>query len=717
MILADYPGHLVGCLLVALLVGVCCWAYRSTVLRPLGLRRWCLAPLTLVSLFLLIIIAWNPSAMRSVTEEQPCTLLAFFDTSKSMSIEDRLDRVIERFESALPDGKQTNAVIQRFGFDRSCYPVAHTNELQRWGDTSDLSGAWSVLENALTVTDQTTTDTQRSVSGVLLFSDGQFDFLDPMAYAPLVHEGVPFTIVGVGSEQSQPDLRVARLQAPPRVAVDSAYPVLVTLAGTDLGEQAVTVTLSRNGHAIDQQVVRFAADQSQVTLPFELSATTLGLDTLEVTAQGQKNEINSANNRKARVVQVVTNDKLRVLLYSQVANADLGKIRQALLRDEKVELDFRLDAVRNPALVRDNPQTTLRVAFPRSRGELNSFDVIFLGPVEIRQFSNDQAEALYNYVSQRGGAVIFLPGRESFGLHHLTQTPMAPLVPVQFQGSQTQQRPRHLELAQLSPEAEARDLMSWLDEVEAPPLTVASYERIHKKPAATTWLELDGTPLICVQRLGRGRTALINTSVLSLWYRENQDGGLLRQILAGLTSRVGAITSRESRIDLVAKEDPATGRVDMEALVRDIDYQPVDKATVLLDVAGTVYRMQGHGPGRYAVRLDQAPARSFLVTVKAETGGRFLGEKVSAIDLPERADEMTRTQSNKAFLKTLAQHTQATYMDLEDFDRKHLEGFAQSRTVERKIDLVSIWARWPLLSGLCAILILNWFLRRAWGMV
>jgi hypothetical protein len=127
--------------------------------------------------------------------------------------------------------------------------------------------------------------------------------------------------------------------------------------------------------------------------------------------------------------------------------------------------------------------------------------------------------------------------------------------------------------------------------------------------------------------------------------------------------------------------------------------------------------MNPTGKGYYVAEVDGTQSNTIIATVQAEVGGVFLGEKSIAVNLPPRENEMTNTEFNEHFLQALAQQTNALYLHEDKIDRDIVKIFDAQTYMGQSRRLTSIWPRWPLLMTLCLILFLEWFLRRAKGLV
>ena len=81
----------------------------------------------------------------------------------------------------------------------------------------------------------------------------------------------------------------------------------------------------------------------------------------------------------------------------------------------------------------DGPQE-LAAGFPTSRAELFKYRAIVLGSVEASAFTQEQLRMLADFVSVRGGGILFLGGRSSFGEGGFSGTPLADVLPFYISG-------------------------------------------------------------------------------------------------------------------------------------------------------------------------------------------------------------------------------------------------------------------------------------------
>ena len=756
MIFVNYPGHFVaGLLLVSFAVLIASAFYSKELQKAkLKLYRPLLALLQYLSIVILLLILWNPSSLKKTQTVSKNSVLVFFDTSESMSvIEDgrvsRLDKALNIFEAKFAPTDSGGPDYKIFGFDRQAYHSGSSDFLRRWGSQTNMHSVPALLAkydaaeepqlSKKTKSSDLQTEEgpdgkesieQGKIAGVVVFTDGQADDKNVSAYLPVGKEGFEIVLVGVGSKEPQSDVAIKSTEAPSRVVIDTVYKVEVVVTGRNLQDRPVTIELLKDDYVIASKELAASSfpqwggrgpyvslGSRDVTAEFLVGADKLGRHVLSARAQAVEQEVNLANNVRSTMVEVVEKASLKVLFYSQEANFNIGKIRQALARDSKVELDLGLDVIKGNELSDESMKRCGYVKLPSSREGFYKYDIIILGPCVLERLADAQIDGLYSFVVDRGGGLILLPGKARSGPAAWEDVKARALVPVIFDRDEPviQRSPGKIELTLegLDSKVIRRAELQEFDEPAS-----AYYGIIDKKPAATTLASVKDTPVVTVHRVGRGRVCLLNASKLFTWYREDLEGGLLHKFMSGLTACVGRVKSAEAAIELFAERvSGETGRVKFDAYVCDKMFAPVGSANVLLAVGDEVLSMDEVGGGYYAAEIEDITNEAVVATVEAEINGMFLGEKTIAVNLPQPETEMTNVELDEKFLQALAKKLGGKYFAAKDVDKNIAQMF-EARTHSEGISrMASIWPTWPLLLVLCLLLSFGWFLRRAVGLV
>ena len=725
VLLVDYPGHVIATVMLLAAAAVLVVAYRSMKLQPARGWRWLLGILQLAVVAALLVIIWNPAQPRETESEASNTVLVFFDSSESMSVADsadstRLDRAIEVFDQRFREGSGRLPNFRIYGFDSTCYHCQDATHLRRWGSRTDMQRMLKIIGRYDSASDAHLSQTKDTgaVVGAVVFTDGQADEKNHELYFPLRNKELPVLLVGVGSQRPTFDVAVKSIKAPTTVALDTVYQMQAVITTKGLRpDDSVTVELLRDSYPME--IREFTAEELAIDpqVRFSLDGDELGWQRIGVRVSMGRDEVNPANNVRQTMVRVARNDDLKVLLYSRVANFDIGKIRSALERDRKIQLDIGLDAIISPGLSETVRSMAGHVELPGDREGFNRYDIIILGPVAFDDLGKDQIEALYSFVADRGGGLILLPGKDDdYSLERVKNKRIRALLPVDFEGEaepDAGQRP-----AQLTLEGEASGVLQPEDLENDPARLGLPHTSLRKKPASTTIMQAYDRPILCTQRLGRGRVAVLNASGLFQWYRENEDGGLLRTLLSGLTSYVGRTTSLEAGLELFPQRDlKDQSTVTFDAYVYDENFKPVAGATVLLEFGGEVQRMYPMSAGHYVAQVANVMDEAIVARAEAQMQGVFLGERTCAVTLPIPRGEMDELALDSAFLKRLAKKIGARYLRENEIDTETVELFPPTRPVVNVSKLESIWPRWGLLLSLCGLLSVAWFIRRARGLI
>jgi len=728
MILIDYPGHLVAFTLAAGLAVLTAAAFHAPEVRTparAGYGRL-LMLLQCTVILLLLLILWDPSALQTRPTFTTNTVATLFDTSESMSIADdgnrsRLDRALERFTTGFRPDDMAGPRYRLYGFDRHAYHCGTPDLLRRWGDETNLHAACALVADQIGPGGPDVSgDTP---AGTILFTDGRAADRNIHSYPPLARKDVPLLLVGVGSAQSRPDLAIKSIAAPARAWIDTAYPVTVMLTGTHLAQDALTLELLYDQVVIDARQIKpeqwkKESSQSETIVEFKVPADRLGTHVLTARVPPHPEEINTANNLRSASVGVTQEQTLQVLLYARQASFDVGKLRQALAWDRRVRCDFRLDAIRDPALAQRVSSSLGYAGFPQTCDELYRYDVVVLGAYDVDGLTADQWEALHTFVTERGGGLLLLPGPAVASLPASRNNPVGALSPVLLDGPEPRLWPPEPNTIGRTFEAQALGLLGRTFSPK-PDEKISPYYNIARvKPAATTLATVGAAPIISVHRIGRGRVGLFNASKLFKQYREDKEGGLLAACVCELAAYLGRTPSTASGIELFAERTAADPRhVLFSAYVVNEAFEPVNEANVLLRVSGQVLAMLPTGKGRYTREVNMGVSESIVATAQAEADGVFLGEMIMTASLPSLPDEMSDTDFDETFLRALAQRLGARYAHVDDLDDDDAKTFVARRQAGTIQQVRSLWPNWPLLLILCLLLSAQWFIRRSIGLV
>ncbi|MEO5957755.1 MAG: hypothetical protein ABIR80_01435, partial [Opitutaceae bacterium] len=382
--------------------------------------------------------------------------------------------------------------------------------------------------------------------------------------------------------------------------------------------------------------------------------------------------------------------------------------------------------------------------FPRLPEDLYGYHAIIVDDLEAEFFTQDQAQLVQKFVSERGGGFLMLGGMESFQEGKYARTPIGDMLPVYLDRDAPEQEapgPLHFQLARegwlqawarlRDNEADERTRIDGMHHFEV-------FNRVRGlKPGAALVASVrdqkgQDMPALAVQRFGRGRTGALTIGNLWRWGQEDAAAHvdmdkawrqLVRWLVSDVPNRV------QTTIEPLAAD--ANGAVRVQVRVRDEKFQPVDDAAVTIQVEPVVFEGTAGAAGT-AIKLEAEPALSepglyqatyvprqtggykAIATVK-NNAGADLGRAEAGWSSDLAAEEFRSLTPNVALLEDIARKTGGQVVAMGD-----LEKFA-SRLPQLRAPVMETWSypAWhtPLMFAFAlACLLAEWGLRRWKGM-
>ena len=482
----------------------------------------------LASVLLLLWLA-GPSLVRASWQALPQTALLLVDQTQSMQVGERR-AVAARAEAEL------RAEAQRVpGLVLRTVPVP-----------AAASGGTRLFE-ALS---RATSDIPAGqLAGVLAITDGQVHD---------VPQGLPERLAGTGGDPvpvplhalivaagEQTDRRLRVLQSPPYAIIGHDATIRVEIE--DLGPNPsppgthATLRLRRDGDAPVTREVAVGVPQD-ITLPVDHPGPIL----IELDASALPGEVSTLNNQAMLQINGVR-DRLRVLLVSGVPNQGERVWRRLLKADPAVDL-VHFTILRPPDKDDTTPLNELAlIAFPTRElfaEKIDSFDLIILDGFENRGILPlAYLQNIADFV-RGGGGLLLTAGPEFIGRNGLQDTPLGDILPVhvpdegglveeRFQPMPTALGRRHpvtAGLPQTPSLTSGKNDQGW-----GPWYRALRADEQHGQVLLTAPDGNGGTsPLLVLDHVGSGRTAMLLSDQIWLWSRGEGGGGpqaeLLRRI-------------------------------------------------------------------------------------------------------------------------------------------------------------------------------------------
>lgn len=769
--------------LFAVAAGVLAWSYRSPavpLVRAAGLT------LKLLGLVALALCLLEPLWLGQRVRPGANLFAVVADNSQSLQVHDRGEsksrgEVLRALVEPSATGWQATLAetfdVRRYLFDVRLLATSDFHEATFEGRATSLGASLRGVTERFQ---------GRPLAGVLLFTDGTAT--DLPAGASTDWKGLPpiFPVV-MGHREAVRDIAVQQVHVTQSSFEDAPVTIQadVTAAGYR-GQPIVARLVDRTGKIVLEQSAAGRGDGETLAFRFQLKPELPGLSFYQVrvgaradlAADAPKSEEATLVNN-ARVVAVDRGQgPFRILYVSGRPNWEFKFLNRSLQSDEQVQLvglirvakrepkfDFRgragetsnplfrgfgsqgaeeVQRYDQPVLVRLNTrdEVELRAGFPRTPEELYGYHAVIVDDLESEFFAPDQSMLLQKFVSERGGGFLMLGGMESFQEGKYVRTPVGDMLPVYLDRDESGATPPgavHLQLERegwLQPWARLRDNEN--DE-RARLAAMPAFEVVNRvrglKPGASviaTVRDDKGAelPALAVQRFGRGRTAAL---MVGDFWRWGQRGGAAGQEDMAKAWRQLArwlVADVPKRVDCTVEQvagDP-NGAMRVQVRVRDEKFQPVDDATVAIEVQPVVFA----GTAGAAIKLEAEPALSepglFQATyVPRQTGGfravataknssgADLGRAEAGWSTDLAAEEFRSLTPNYALLEDLARKTGGEVIAAADLD-KFARRLPQLRAPVMETWSYPAWHTPAMFAFALACLLAEWGLRRWKGL-
>jgi uncharacterized membrane protein len=645
--------------------------------------RGIMAGLRVALLGFLVFCLMQPTLVLSTVVPQQNFVGVLVDDSRSMGLQDadgtvRSDFVADAFtpgEGTLLDALSERFVLRFFRFSDVATRIDGLGELGYDGTHTNIARALDAVRQELTGV---------PLSGLVMVSDGADNDVRPLteALVPLQAAGVPVFTVGVGDETIEPDIELGRVELPRTVLEGSTLMVDLVVTQSGYGRRTVPIIVEDDVRILAEETVELGPDGEPVVARIGFQVESRGSRRIDFRIPTQPGERVDQNNRRTAWVEVRSESE-KILYYEGEPRFEVKFMRRAVAEDENLQLVVLQRTAESKFLrLSVSDSTELEFGFPTTREELYRYRGLVLGSVEASFFTHDQLQMIADFVSERGGGVLFIGGHSAFAEGGWAGTPVEEVMPLILEPaaatgpegyfSEVKVSPTPAGLAHPSVQLDADP-----EEVRArwealPPLTVVN-PLSRTRPGATTLLSgsVSGSApdqvVLAFQRYGRGTSIALTPQDTWLWQMhsdvplEDQSHEafwqqVLRWLVDGAPDAVSVVTDQE-RV-----EPGETVRV--VASVSDSTYLDVNDATVSarvtspsgmveeLPVEWTVER-----DGEYVVEFRPAEMGDYEIELDAQREEAPLGTDRTVVHVAASDDEYFDAARRTALLRRIADET------------------------------------------------------------
>jgi hypothetical protein len=467
------------------------------------------------------------------------------------------------------------------------------------------------------------------LAGTIAITDGQIH--DVPATTP---GGAPLNLL-LTAKGEETDRRLRIIEAPSYGIVGKS--VTLRLVVEDMGTNGhtgpATLTISRDGQRFRQESVPIGVEQ-QIEVPI----TRAGPTVIEMAANPLPGEVSQINNKAVVAINGVR-DRLRVLLISGEPHQGERTWRRLLKADPSVDL-VHFTILRPPEKDDRTPLNELAlIAFPVRElfvDKIGEFDLIILDRFQNRGLLPLPYLANIADHVRQGGALLMSVGPEFAGSTSLAGTPLGSVIPgapaptnaVVDQAF----RPMVSDLGQRHPVTDGLPGANPPGDPSKAPTWGSWYRRVEPGDVNGEVLMRtpDGDPLLALDRVGEGRTALLLSDQIWLWSRGHQGGGPQAELLR----RIAHWLMKEPELEENALTATVSdGVLKIESRSTD-PTPPLDVQVTDPDGKTDTIRLQQQSPGR-AVATRSAPTPGVW---RVTQGGRSAYAAAGAANPREIAD-------------------------------------------------------------------------------
>ncbi len=706
---------------------------------------------TLVAAVLLIMI-WKPALLVSTTERGENTVAWVIDSSASMqrqdaeppassigspTVQSRFDAAVQVLQgAALDEQSDFDVTLQVLGDELS--PVDSVEAVKNHGFTA-RSNLAPGLERLLGSVSDT------ALAAVVLISDGadNSDTVDARWWQMLSAAGVPVHTVGVGLGADPTDLELADVHVPERVQPDS--PVSARLHIRHSGAASVRVRVSAADELLAAQDLELPAGVEQSVHVIRFASGEQGISQLEFSIEATRNTAGVSdpypeNNRQARVVQVVDTPK-RILYVEGEPRWEYKFLRRALEDHPGVNVVSLLRTSPNKFYRQGvSDASELSNGFPDTREQLFVYDAIIIGSFEAAELTTPQQSALRDFVSERGGSLLMLGGRQGLADGGWGRSVLSAALPVALSNrlsTDTFKRDRANVMPTLSgtrtPWLQLSDeAVNNADAWQGLPALADAQDVGQPKPGALTLLERQSTdlggspaPLLVMQRYGRGQSVVLGTSgtwrwQMSLPSTDQRHERFWRQLLGALVE--DSVPRLAVKASKAVYRDSNSAELTVSAF--NADYSRLQLASLPVSVTtplGTVNTVEFYphkqNPGVFVGHVDLSSDGPYSISITTPPSGE--SPSVPAVQsehwwVRESGNaESFSAHLHDAFLRRISETTGGSYLALDEIEQLQTILSKENAALKRESRL-PLW-NMPFFF-LCLLLAkaLEWWLRLRW---
>jgi uncharacterized membrane protein len=548
---------------------------------------------------------------------------------------------------------------------------------------------------------------------------------------------VPVFTVGIGMERFERDAEVERVELPRQVVVGSSFMANVLVRQRGLEGVTVPLVVEDDGRVIAREQIQLGPDGTSTPVRVAVTASETGPRALRFHIPLQPGEQVAQNNER-RALLDVRQRREKILYVEGEPRYEVRFIREAVEADSNLQLVVLQRTAQDKYLrLNVDDPSELAGGFPTSRAELFRYRAVVMGSIEASAFTQEQLRMLADFVSVRGGGMLFLGGRSAFSEGGFAGTPLADIFPVYVDGTAVPDSltPLYELTTRLTPAGTAHPVTQAArrqrgDTSPILRVPVTSVNRVPRlKPGAITLLE--GTagryrqPVLAYQRFGRGLAVALPIQDSFLWYMHADvpvEDATFRTIWRQLLRWITSDTPDQLRVSTSVDRVRPGGTVTVRAELADSSFVRRNDARLaarLVAPSGSVREVPLEWvvdrDGEYQASFAPAEAGVHTVVVSSGAGPSYVADS-AFVAVADLGAEYYGAEMRRSLLQRIAGETGGKFYTPATMASLPAD-IALSKRGVTVLNQMDLWDMPIVLVMLVGLLAAEWMYRRRKGLL
>ncbi len=679
------------------------FVYRYTLPKVSIFSRFVLTAIR-TAIFLLILLLIFEPYLRIISEsEKTKSVYIFVDNSNSIAVKDSIKRKqqIENLVNKLSTVPNLDVKLFSFGNKIDSLPTIKNltlnNSQTNFGKVSEFL-----------------TSRQTNIKSAVIISDGIItNGIDPIYQLEKLQ--FPIFTVGVGDTSIHKDAQISSVSFNQFVYAGKETKIEATIINNGLGNQPAHVQLIAEDIVINSQnIVLNSSGMNKIIFPF--TPESAGEKKLRILLTPLPGEQNTNNNSSSFFIDVL-GTKIKVALISSSPSADVSAVSNALENDKNIQL------IKNIQVTKDKNWND------KGSFNLDSAKVLFL----IDFPSSHSSQKLIGDVLKaiERGTPFFISLSNEIDFSKLSVFEKYLPVFINEASSESNSVQAVVNSQQFSSSFSQLNNSSsvWNN---LPPINQISSD-VNMKPESHLIVNsklrelILKNPLVAVRSMANQRSFLINGWNYWRWSLQSAENksDFFKNFINEIVKWLNLSSDKKQFIVRTNKKVFTLDEtVEFTAEVYDKAFNPIDTAQVSVSIqhGGKNYSimLNPNGNGMYTTSFIPESAGDFLFNGSTNVSGEKLDFKNGRFNISNIPAERINTQMQIDYLKRISISTNGKYCSIDQSELLKEKLYDISRKsnpmIENKHEY-ELWNNYNILLLIISLLVLEWLLRKRFGMI